>query len=85
MNSAIAAVLVKRGKALFDATLDNVLELHHAQDLTTFGHDEGSGAGTGDFVHSPADGLGKSAAQLVHIGAHGVGCALANAANWPTW
>ena len=75
------AHLAQMRKALLDAALDHVLELDHAQDLAAFGHDEGSGAGTRDLIHGLADGLRKLAAQLVHISAHGVGGAFANAAD----
>ena len=73
------AHLAQMREALLDAAFDHVLELHHAEDLAAFGDDQRRAAGARDLIHGLADGLRKRAAQLVHIDAHGVGRAFADA------
>ena len=77
-HDGLDAHLAQVGELLLNAGLDDVLEVHNAQHAAVLGHDQRGAAGLGDAFDGLVALLGEHAAGCLHIGAHGIGSALAD-------
>ena len=77
-HDGLDAHLAQVGELLLNAGLDDVLEVHNAQHAAILGHDQRGAAGLGDALDGLVALLGEHAAGCLHIGAHGIGSALAD-------
>ena len=75
--TVLMPILRKLGKALLDATLDDILEMDDTQRLAVAGYDQRCAAGAGDGIHSGLQVRRNGMTVRPDQRHHRIGCTLA--------